>query len=246
MRAMRRLLCVLALFTALPRAHAFGVDVHERFARYAFAKEKPPAAPLPPLSAEDLAAFWSWLRAQAVAASSERDELERRWPAGDHFALKLLLGFNAAAKVYGIDRADDAPDLLRVLSGASTHPDLDFRDRDRLAYGPDKQPLRDRHGAPVPDDPAILNMGNTQGLSSQAHAHYGLLRGPLSDDPDVLKKEPQRFALARAPGVKEVLTFAPERAQLHADLARLATLWGGPGAARLAALFTGAGWHYLQ
>src|SRR5207302_10356964 len=41
-------------------------------------------------------------------------------------------------------------------------------------------------------------------------------------------------------------TFAPQRAQLYADLAALAARWPSPGGPRLAALFTGAGWHYLQ
>jgi hypothetical protein len=224
------------------------VRVHERLPRYAFARLPEMARPLPSLGASDVAAFWRWLRAQALAGLDSKDarDLARLWPAGDAFALKQLLAMNPRASVVGIDRADDGGDLLAQLCAASAQPDLDHRDRDRLAYGPDRQPLRDRHGELVPDDPAILNMGAREGLSSQANAHYGLSPGPHSSDPEVLRSEPHRFAIARAPGVPEVLTFAPARAQLHAELALLAARWGGPGAARLAALFTGAGWHYLQ
>jgi hypothetical protein len=245
---MRSILCLLLSLGAL-RAHAFGIEVHERFARYAFAKDKAMLErPLPPLSQREVGEFWKWLRAQALAALPEaaRTDLERRWPEGDRAALKILLGMNPAADVYGIDRSDDAADLGAELGKASAHPDVDLRDRDRIALGPDGRPLVDRFGEPVPDDPAILNMGTLRGLSSQASAHYGLLREKLSDDPDVLKSDPAHFAIARTPGVPEVLTFAPERAQLHADLAVLAGYWNGPGAARLSALFTGAGWHYLQ
>jgi hypothetical protein len=239
----------VAILLGSVRAAAFGIPVHERIAPHAFARN--PALlqrKLPPLGPSDLAGFWRWLRAQALAAlpEAERGELFRRWPEGDAFALKVLLAMNPVAKVVGIDIGDDAPDLGAQLARASAHPDRDFRDRDKLAFGEDRRPISDRHGNPVPDDPAILNMGKISGVSSQAHAHYGLLPGPLSDDPEVLESEPQRFAAARTPGAPQVLTLAAERAQLHADLALLAGLWGGPGAERLAALFTGAGWHYLQ
>jgi hypothetical protein len=98
------------------------------------------------------------------------------------------------------------------------------------------------NGERIPYDPVILNMGRVEGLSGQAHAHYGLNRDPKSDDPAVLKERPADFAVAVGFPEGPVLTFAPERAQAYGDLALIALSLHEPA---LAAVFVGNAYHYL-
>ena len=127
---------------------------------------------------------------------------------------------------------------------------VDQRNRERLAYDADRKPLRDKKGQPVPADPALLNFGKLGFLSSQAHAHYGLPQLQFSDDPEVLKTDPRRFAVASSYPKGPVLTLAAEMAQEHLDLALLASLCatpeGAPAGRALTHLYTGQAFHYLE
>ena len=88
------------------------------------------------------------------------------------------------------------------------------------------EPLAYIHGNGnlVPADPALLNIGKLGFLSSQAHAHYGLPQLQFSDDPEMLKTDPRRFAVASGYPKGPILTLAAEMSQLHTDLAMLAVL----------------------
>jgi hypothetical protein len=93
----------------------------------------------------------------------------------------------------------------------------------------------------MPYDPMTLALGSLSGTTSQAHAHYGLLPGGYSDDPDVLKKDPRHFAIP-----KDIRAFGEDFAQLYADLSLLAEGAGLPSSAWLAAVFAGASFHHLE
>jgi hypothetical protein len=133
-----------------------------------------------------------------------------------------------------------------VLAAASSQPDYDRRNRERVHRDAKGEVVRDRYGRPVPADPALLNMGSLGRLSSQAHAHYGLPEIKLSDDPEVLKKQPEAFALSLGWPGEPVRTFAHEQAQACYDLALLAMEMGGGGAEALAMIHLGAALHYVQ
>jgi hypothetical protein len=178
-----------------------------------------------------------------------------RYPSGtfDVWAEKELLLLSPAATVEGIDTTTVPPDssgaaptLLSVASVGATQPDNDFRNRDRLAYDADRKPLVDSFGRQVAADPALLNLGKLGVLSSQAHAHYGLADVQFSDDPEVLKSDPRRFAVASAYPKGPILSIAAEMAQEHMDLALLAGLSDLPGAQTLCWEHSGQGLHYLE
>lgn len=169
-------------------------------------------------------------------------------------AIMPTLGFDGYRKVaeavgrspeappahYTAIRANEPRTLLYWIRIGSSYPDLDGRNQNRW-WTVDGTFPQTRDGARIPFDPMILNMGRVEGLSGQAHAHYGLNDHPKSDDPDVLKTAPADFAVAAGFG-DEVLTFAPLRAQAYGDLAVLARHFGEPG---LAALYAGNAFHYL-
>ena len=77
------------------------------------------------------------------------------------------------------------------------------------------------------------------GLSSQAHAHYGLPKLAFSDDPSVLKTEPRRFAIPPT-----VHTFGADFAESYTMLAALAARL--PGGERLALTHAGAAAHHIE
>lgn len=130
--------------------------------------------------------------------------------------------------------------LLDWVRIGSSYPDLDGRNQSRWWVDGGGFP-KTSDGERIPFDPVILNMGRVEGLSGQAHAHYGLNDRPKSEDPAVLKSAPADFAVAVGFD-GPVLTFAPERAQAYGDLSILARHLGEPA---LAALFAGNGFHYL-
>lgn len=226
------------LLLAADPALAYGEEVHVRVTRGALAGrlEADPAAP-------DPAAF-ERLRARVDRVG--RADLEvgpewaRRYPQPvDRWALKELLLLNPDKEVWGFDRFDlDAPSELELLAQASRQPDDDHRNRERLAHDADRKPR-----AGVPADPALLNMGRLGALSSQAHAHYGLKQLQFSEDSEVLKADPPRFAVAAGYPKGPVLTLAAEMAQANLDLALLAAIEGDRP---LSLLYTGAAFHYLE
>ncbi len=222
-------------------AWAYGEAVHRTITAVALAPVVA-AETAPPMAPEGPARIRAVLDAAARANPEISVPWAKRWPTVDSFdafAEKELLLFSPDANVYGIDRVDVvAPEMLDVLAEAARQPDDDHRNRERLAHGPDRAPIPG-----VPADPAILNMGRLGALSSQAHAHYGLKQIEFSEDSEVLKSDPPRFAVASGYPNGTVITLAAEMAQEHIDLAMLAALDGQP---TLSALYTGQAFHYLE
>ena len=223
----------LALCVALP-ANAYNEAIHELITRTALGSRPGMQDVLGPGDVDALRArFWR--------IASTNPEFRARYPdpaAFDAWEFKELLMLDPAAKVHGFDRVDGAAgSRLDVLTLASRWPDDDERNRHRylrdaktraIVPGPDGQPL--------PFDPATLDFGSLTGTTSQGHAHYGLVEGPLSDDPEVLKKEPRRFAVPPT-----AHAYGREFAQLYTDLAILAV--DDPA---LSATFAGAAFHHLE
>jgi hypothetical protein len=162
----------------------------------------------------------------------------------DAWAFKELFLLDPAATVHGFDPTkDDAQSLPRgaLLARASAWPDDDARNQHRYLRDARRQVVRGPGGQPLPDDPATLEMGSLTTLSSQAHAHYGLLPPPLSDDPEVLKKDPRHFAVPA-----DAHTFGADFVQLYTDLALLAADPALPAHGWLSATFAGAAFHHLE
>lgn len=195
-----------------------------------------------------------------LARASPR--FQRRYPSPGDFnsqAFKEFLGMSALNPALGFDDYDAVettadkqnpngpvrPGIERTLLDwiriGSLYPDLDHRNRDRW-WVVGNRIQRAADGERIPYDPVVLNMGRMEGLSSQAHAHYGLNPNPKSDDPEVLKKRPADFAVRAGFPQAPVLTFAPERAQAYGDLSFIAARLRQPA---LAALFAGNAFHYL-
>src|SRR5947199_1031436 len=148
-----------------------------------------------------------------------------------------------AARVHGFDAlpGDDAGTLHRLLERASRWPDDDERNRHRYLHDRrTREIVRAPDGSPIPYDPATLDFGGLTGTTSQGHAHYGLVEGPLSDDPEVLKKDPRRFAVP-----KSAHAWGAELAEIYTDLALLASRSDVPGREWLAACFAGAAFHHI-
>jgi hypothetical protein len=159
----------------------------------------------------------------------------------DGWEWKRFLGLNPDKTVAGLDdtalpAGDDARELF---AQSSRLPDDDYRNRSRFRHGADRKVIQDPFGKPLPEDPATLEMGGLDGLSSQAHAHYGLPHLQFSDDPEVLKKDPRRFAIPPT-----VHTFGAEYAEMYTDLAVIAQSL--PGGSRLALVLAGAAAHHIE
>ena len=226
---------------------------------------------VPGVTDADLASFrtWLWARAADVPDPAVGNAFRARYPsvaAFDARAMKEFLMMNGAARVLGVDsfaavyrtmrprdrRHDPHPDyiagarmpLLLALQLGSIYADLDRRNQDRLLRDPSLAPERTRNGDSIPFDPITLNMGRLTGLSSQAHAHYGLNRHPKSDHPSTLKYAPWDFAIATG-FAGPVETYATDNAQLYTDLALLASLDGRPSGRALGAIYAGNAAHYI-
>jgi hypothetical protein len=234
---MKRAVLFIAFLSA--PAFAYNEAVHAFITRRAL----PDDTRVEPPTQADLDAFRGlfWRTASAHA------EFARRFPTPESFSaweLKQFLMLDPAARVHGFDLSPDdaAPTRGELLQQASRWPDDDERNRRRYLRDPrTHEAIRAPDGSPLPYDPATLDFGSLTGTTSQGHAHYGLVEGPLSDDPEVLEKEPWRFAVppsAHATGA--------ELAQIYTDLAALAARSGLPSAAWLQAAFAGAAFHHLQ
>ncbi len=226
---------------------------------------------VPGVTDADLASFRAWLyeRAADIPDPALRAAFRARYPNAAVFdarAMKEFLMMNGAARVLGVDsfaevyrtmpardrRHDPHLDyvagarmpLLLALQLGSIYADLDRRNQDRLLLGPALAPQRTAGGDSIPFDPITLNMGRLTGLSSQAHAHYGLNRHPKSDNPATLKYAPWDFAIATG-FAGPVETYATDNAQLYTDLALLASLDGRPSGRALGAIYAGNAAHYI-
>src|SRR5262249_13923755 len=114
-----------------------------------------------------------------------------------------------------------------------------LRNQSRFRHDAQRRVLLDRFGRPLPEDPATLEMGERTGLSSQAHAHYQLPHLTFSSDPEVLKRDPRRFAIPPT-----VHTFGAEVADSYTVLSIVASRL--PRGDRLSLLFAGAAAHHLE
>jgi hypothetical protein len=205
------------------------------------------AEPLTPPTRADLEGFRAlfWRTAAQVPDAALRAKFLSRWPSEAAFTaweFKQFFMLNPAATVHGFDLLD-ATRMTRgeLLAAASRWPDDDERNRNRFLRGANHEIVHADDGSPMPYDPATLDFGKLSGTTSQGHAHYGLVTGPLSDDPEVLKKEPWRFAVPAT-----AHAYGAEFAQLYTDLALLAAASDLPSREWLAACFAGAAFHHIE
>ncbi len=240
---------LLALLGAPKPAFAYGVKIHQSLADLAWAEDPPFLADVVPGgNPADLLLLRVHLYTLLATSSdpSLKARFLARYPEEASFtspaAFKEFLSLNPAATVWGIDRLQEEPLPRGLLLGeASAHPDLDRRNQDRWWRGEGGVPRRDAAGRPLPADPAILWLGSSQGLSSQAHAHYGLTRRPHSSDPAALKTDPVRFTLP-----EEARAFGDDMAESYTALSWLASRLALPSSPHLRSLFQGAAFHHLQ
>ena len=234
---MRRAFLLAALLSA--PAFAYNEAVHAFLTRHAL----PPDRPVEPPTQADLDAF----RALFFVRASEHPGFARRYPTIHEFSawdFKQFLMLDPDARVHGFDLTPDdaARTLGELLVRASRWPDDDARNQRRyLRDDRTHEIVRAPDGSPLPYDPATLDFGSLSGTTSQGHAHYGLVDGPLSDDPEVLKKEPWRFAVPPT-----AHAYGPEFVRLYTDLAALAAESGLPSAVWLQGAFAGAAFHHLE
>jgi len=222
----RRGLVVLFLSVAFARsASAYNEAVHAALTRRALPDD---GVVLQPPTQADLDAFRA-LFYQAAATQDAR--FVQRFPsvgAFDAWSFKEFVMLDPAKTVHGFELTpDDLQPMKRrdLLEAASRWPDDDRRNQQRyLRDAQTHEPSHAADGSLMPYDPGTLDLGSLSGSSSQGHAHYGLIEGPLSDDPEVLKKEPRRFAIPPT-----AHAYGPEFAQLYTDLAALAAQSGLPG-----------------
>ena len=172
-------------------------------------------------------------------------EFSREYPqpqSFDRWAFKQFLALNPESLVFGIDRLTTQTESEReLIARAARQPDEDHRNQNRFAHDRSRNILFDAFGEPLPEDPATLEMGDLEGLSSQAHAHYQLPRGPKDENFEVLKSEPWRFALPA-----ETHSFGLRFAQRFFLLSLLARSWKDPANRYFADLFLGHAAHYAQ
>jgi len=226
---------MLLLLLLAPPAFAYNEAIHVLITRTAL----PDARMLEPATQQDLDAF----RALFWRNGMKTPDFARRYPTVESFdawAFKEFLMLDPAARVHGIDQYDDqAMQRGELLALASRWPDDDWRNRNRYLRDPrTHQVVQASDGSPMPYDPATLDFGGLSGPTSQGHAHYGIIDGPLSDDPEVLKKDPRRFAVPPT-----AHAYGPEFVQLYTDLSALAAENGSDW---LAATFAGAAFHHLE
>ncbi len=255
-------LVALALLPWPSVAQASTVAVHRWLTERAL-RQHVKLGELTPPTEDQLVAFYLWL-GQTLASPSPTPEQDQGDPerfqkrfknprAFDAFGIRGFLGLSRepTPAVWGLEEFDreGAPDRLNLVVQGSAQPDLDQRNQRRFAYDDKRQLVLLPDGRKVPADPLILNMGDLEGLSSQAHAHYQLAADKPSADVAVLQSEPWNFVVA-AGFEGPVVTSAAEMAQVHLDMAVLALAWAdlnqNSGGEYLALMWASAGLHYVQ
>jgi hypothetical protein len=219
----------LALCISFP-ALAYNEQIHGFVTKRAFVGPEFEEVLQPPTQA-DLDAF------RALFAARAGVQLR------DSYDFKQFLMLDPMARVHGFDLTGDEKPSARgqLLADASRWPDEDKRNQHRYFRDANRNVVNAPNGTPMPYDPATLDFGGLTGITSQAHAHYGLVREPLSDDPDVLKTEPWRFAVP-----KTAHAVGPELVRIYSELAALALQSDIPSREWLAATFAGAAFHHLE
>lgn len=261
---MRLLKIFLALTLLAPTAaSAYSVAVHDRMADALIGlPETDQRVALPETAGLNRFREAFYAAAAAHPDAALRSRFVARYPDVKAFtaaAFKEFFGMSATHPALGFDdyaavaatadprdpRGAMAPGVERTVLEwvriGAMYPDLDRRNRGRwyTEHGVIQTTPSDER---IPFDPVVLNMGQIEPLSGQAHAHYGLNRNPKSDEPDVLKERPADFAVRIGFPEAPVMTFAPERAQAYGELAQFAKQMNEPA---LAALFAGNAFHYM-
>lgn len=241
---MRRLVVLVGIALAA-RAGAYEEGIHALLEERALPPELL-GAPIVPATLDDADA----LRLAVWREGATHPDLEvrrafiARYPTAegfDRWAWKQFLGLTPEADVFGIDRLPPMPArLAELVAAGAREPDDDRRNQERFAHDAARKVRVDEWGNPLPLDPDQLDMGGLRGTASQAYAHYGLPKIEFSDSPDVLKKEPWRFAYP--PTAK---TFGPDFAQEFTDLAIAAATVGRDGGPALGWLFLAQADHYI-
>ena len=258
---MQQALTALLLVLLPVNSTALSVDVHRQMTRVTLADSNIGGAMGVPAE-NSIVKFWLALYDLLAAPDPEgldQGDAERFRALFPHkrtftaYAIRGFLGFSQEEKpqIVGLDTFDRSGylDGLEVVASGAASPDLDQRNMRRYAYDNDGNVLKLPDGRIVPADPMILNMGEVDKLSSQAHAHYQLAADKPSDSADVLQQEPWNFVIAAGfPGPVE--TYAAEMAQLHLDIAIVAREWTQENISStgeyLMLTWWGAGMHYLQ
>ncbi len=247
MTAPRVLACSLlaAAAAGAPAARAYEQALHQFIGERVLPADLPGDLVEPASDDVDALRHAIWRAGAGHPDPAVRSRFLARFPGEavfDAWALKELLGLTPEARVAGIDAPPELGlDARLATAVASRWPDDDRRNVERFAHDAERHVRHDEWGRPLPADPAQLDLGALTGLSSQAHAHYGLPRLSFSDSPEVLKAEPRRFA--SPPNAR---AFAADFAQVHTDLALAAAATGTPGGRALAWCFLGNAHHYLE
>lgn len=234
--------CVTALW--VPSASAYEERIHYLITESLFPDD---GSELPPPTEEQLQQFREelWI-ALHEAADQEHKEFLSQFASEPHLftsaSLKALLLLNQHFSMHGFDTAPEEPlteGRLRAL--ASRWPDDDRRNQDRHRFNEEGEILIGPDGDPLPEDPAILHMGRSVGLSSQAHAHYELFGQLRSDAPSVLMKEPRLFSIPA-----DARSFGRDYAAMYERLALIAQSLDTPAARWLSTAFEGNALHHIQ
>lgn len=218
-------------------AAAYGIKLHGLFPRHTF--QNLPSRPLATAKG-DLEKFRLMVYDQLKNHPDPqlRDRFLKYYPKPfTAWSFKEFLMLNPAKDVWGIDRPPGTLTPIELLSKGSVDPDTDVRNQDRLLRDEKGQPVKGKSGTYLPDDPMTLKMGSLEGLSSQAHAHYQLPKGPLSSNPLTLFNDPRHFATPA-----NVETYGADFVQAYTTLAQFARQKGFHS---LSWLYGGNALHHL-
>lgn len=186
---------------------------------------------------QDVVGFYGWL-AHALAGAREPDPDGRErffalYPEArtfDAIGARRFFGLTADpnVEVYGISNFDRDAELDRydVLLLASSTFHRDRRFRQPIRHDHVHAPMRLRDGSPIPDDPQTLHFGPLEGAGSDEWARSALPADAIRTDEAALHEAPALFVAPVSAGV-EVAGGGARMAQIHADLALLAVMWGG-------------------
>ncbi len=243
-------LVLLGLGMVVPGAQAYDEAAHSLMTRVALEELglEGHVVTLEPDAAVQLLARVDRLAREGTAGVTWR----ARYPdPPDTWTWKQVFQLAPTARVFGIDRLDvRATSNLVLIAEASRQPDVDRRNRDRLAFDTRRRPFLDSLGSPVPADPAMLEFGRLGDSSSQLHAHRGGVGGTESGNAasggGASGDAAGRPGTAATTGRYADYTLGAAMVQLHVELSLLAGLGSGAGANELAWLYLGHAIHYLE
>jgi len=252
----------VACLAAAP-ALAWSPDVHRYLAEKALRPVVPAGMVLTP-DDDKFVEFYLWVGRALAHKSDEKDRdgadpdrFLKRYPhprAFDAFAIRGFLGLSQepTPAVWGLEefQRNSGLDRFNLVVQGSAMPDLDQRNRKRLACDARRRVLADSSGQPLPADPAVLGLTFASAdEASLQHAHRALaIETPCADD-NCLAATPWNFAPDLGPAAA-LPSFAEAMAQRHLDLAILARTWGDTEDNQvgeyLALMWWSAGLHYVQ